>query len=350
MTKLSIPAAIVLLASSASSTSSSVVPSQPKRLRKTDVRHRSAPAGGAVDGRQPRKSGDGGGGRRLQFPVVPDGIIMSSCISMVDLSVPIDLPGELGLGPVIDVVPTMAPVDSAAVTFVPVLDAEMESISMSIPPIEIETSSPTPAVTEAFTTLPPVVGTMPPALGTMPPVLLPTPPPVVAPTTPPVAPTHPPIHNIFDTPTTPAPTTIAMSMPEEDMSLSLPGIGEDADVGGGSPPPTPFVTADSTPTVGTAATYPPFATPSPVQTPAPFQGLLPAGAEGSRYVPLCHVCSRGGGLPAYPPSRDDDDCRSSSAGSSYLARRIPSLSCRTSPSNPPPPFFFFSSFSPHNSK
>jgi hypothetical protein len=141
-----------------------------------------------------------------------------------------------------------------------------------------------------------------------------------------------------------------MSMPEEDMSLSLPGIGEDADVGGGSPPPTPFVTADSTPTVGTAATYPPFATPSPVQTPAPFQGLLPAGAEGSRYVPLCHVCSRGGGLPAYPPSRDDDDCRSSSAGSSYLARRIPSLSCRTSPSNPPPPFFFFSSFSPHNSK
>jgi hypothetical protein len=272
MMKLSIPAAIVLLASSASSTSSSVVPSQPKRLRKTDV-HRSAPAGGVVDDRQPRKFGDGSS-RRLQFPVISDGS-MSSCISMVDLSGSIDLTGELGLGPVIDVVPTMAPVESTAVTFVPtvVLDAEAESISMSFPAIEIETSSPTPAVTEAVTTLPPVVGTMPP-------VLLPTPPPVVAPTTPPVAPTHPPIHNIFDTTTTPAPTAIAMSMPEEDMlSLSLPG-GEDADAGGGSPPPTPFATAGSTPTVGTEATSPPFVTPSPV-TPAPFQGLLPAGAEGS---------------------------------------------------------------------
>jgi hypothetical protein len=76
----------------------------------------------------------------------------------------------------------------------------------------------------------------------------------------PVAPSHPPIHNIFDAPAaTPAPTTImSMSMPEEDMmSLSLPGIGEDADVGGGSLPPTPFVTANSTPTVGTARCCPP---------------------------------------------------------------------------------------------
>ena len=129
------------------------------------VIHRSAPASGAVDDRQPRKSGDGGSGRRLQFPVVSDGI-MSSCISMVDLSDSIDLTGEMGLGPVIGVVPTMAPVESTAVTFVPmvVLHAEAESISMSFPAIEIETSSPTPAVTEAVTTLPPVLVTMPPVL------------------------------------------------------------------------------------------------------------------------------------------------------------------------------------------
>ena len=263
MTKLSVPAAAIVLLSSllASSSASSTASSQPKRLRTIDV-HRSGARGVVIDGGQPRKVGDGDD-RRLQFPAAElVGSMMSSSISLPGS---ISVSGELGFGPVVVVVvPTTAPVESTIVTLGPtiILD-DAESLSMSFPDVEDETASPTPAVTEAVTTfvLPPVTTTLPP--------VMPTPPPVVA--------TPPPVVNLFGTT---APPTAGMSMPEmEDLSMSLPDEDDAA-----SPPPTPFVTMGSPPSFEAESTSSPK-TPSPVTpAPVPVPELLPANAEGSRYV------------------------------------------------------------------